>query len=96
MPLRYKQRLITHLKHDSYQPADIETLIRDLRIGDDEREAFTEAVNALAADGLFDPAAVRALWEAHLSGRASHQTVLWNILMMQTWRSGRQVTRACA
>lgn len=51
MPLRYKQRLITHLKHDSYQPADIETLIRDLRIGDDEREAFTEAVNALAADG---------------------------------------------
>ncbi|MCA8934121.1 MAG: asparagine synthetase B, partial [Rhodospirillaceae bacterium] len=54
------------------------------------------APQALAADGLFDPAAVRALWEAHLSGRASHQTVLWNILMMQTWRSGRQVTRACA
>ncbi len=51
MPIRFKQRLIAHLKHDSYTPSDIQTLIRDLRIDEADAEAFKEAVNDLAESG---------------------------------------------
>lgn len=51
MPLRFKQRLMAHLKHDTYSPADIDTLIRDLRIEPEDQDAFREAVNALAESG---------------------------------------------
>lgn len=40
---------------------------------------------ALAADGLLDPAPVRAMWQRHLSGR-NVQYALWNVLMYQAWR----------
>lgn len=40
---------------------------------------------ALAADGLLDPAPVRAMWQRHLSGR-NVQYGLWNVLMYQAWK----------
>lgn len=40
---------------------------------------------ALAADGLLDPQAIRAMWKHHLSGR-NVQYALWNVLMYQAWR----------
>ena len=40
---------------------------------------------ALAADGLLDPAPIRAMWHRHLSGR-NVQYALWNVLMYQAWR----------
>lgn len=43
------------------------------------------APEALAADGLIDPAPVRAMWQKHLSGR-NVQYALWNVLMYQAWR----------
>lgn len=39
----------------------------------------------LTADGLLQVDAVRALWQAHLSGRGGGQHALWNILMFQAW-----------
>lgn len=41
---------------------------------------------SLAADGLLDPAPVRAAWTEHLSGRRNNQYRLWTVLMLQAWR----------
>ena len=39
----------------------------------------------LAAEGYFDPAAVRARWRDHLSGRSDASAALWAVLMFQAW-----------
>jgi asparagine synthase (glutamine-hydrolysing) len=39
----------------------------------------------LAAEGFFEPAAVRALWEGHQSGRRERPELLWHVLMFQAW-----------
>lgn len=39
----------------------------------------------LAEEGFFRPERVRELWAQHLSGRASWQYHLWDILMFQAW-----------
>ena len=36
--------------------------------------------------GLLDPAAVRRLWEDHLTGRANRAYGLWAVLMFEAWR----------
>ncbi|MBM3560492.1 MAG: asparagine synthetase B, partial [Alphaproteobacteria bacterium] len=41
---------------------------------------------ALATSGLFDVAAVRAVWQAHLGGARNHQYLLWPVLMFESWR----------
>ena len=43
------------------------------------------AEKQLRDDGLFDPGAVRAAWQQHLSGRRNLQHELWSILMFQAW-----------
>ena len=45
---------------------------------------------ALAADGLFDPAVIRARWQAHLAGREDATQPLWSVLMFQAWRAARR------
>lgn len=49
MPLRFKARLLQHLKHESYEPARVPTLVRDL--GVDDPAEFAEAVRQLEAEG---------------------------------------------
>lgn len=39
----------------------------------------------LAAQGLFAPAAVRALVDAHCSGRADLRKPLWTLMVLQLW-----------
>ena len=40
---------------------------------------------ALATEGFFHAAEVRATWQQHLSGKADWQHLLWPILMFQAW-----------
>jgi asparagine synthase (glutamine-hydrolysing) len=39
----------------------------------------------LRNEGFFNADFVRAIWKAHLMGRRNHQSLLWSILMFQTW-----------
>ena len=44
------------------------------------------AESRLREAGYFDPAAVRAVWRAHLAGGQNLQYLLWAILSFETWR----------
>ena len=48
------------------------------------------APQALAADGLLDPALVRSRWDEHLSGRRNWQHSLWTVLQLQAWRQANR------
>ena len=39
----------------------------------------------IARRGLFEPAAIAQLIGEHLSGRANHRKILWNLLMFDAW-----------
>jgi asparagine synthase (glutamine-hydrolysing) len=39
----------------------------------------------LKTEGYFDAALVRRAWNAHLSGRSDQHSLLWNVLMFQSW-----------
>ncbi len=41
---------------------------------------------ALEELGVAQPTAVRAVWQAHVSGKANAQYGLWTVLMLQSWR----------
>ncbi len=43
------------------------------------------APDRLARQGLFAPAAVRALVDAHVEGRSDLRKPLWTILVLQLW-----------
>ncbi len=43
--------------------------------------------DALAAGGLIDPAPVRAAWAEHQSGKRDRSYELWDVLMLESWRS---------
>lgn len=40
---------------------------------------------SIRAQGFFNPAPVRTLWEQHVSGRHDRSAYLWNVLMFQAW-----------
>jgi ribonuclease R len=52
MPLRYKSRLLSHLAHGTYTPADAGALAAELRIEDPAD--FTAALGELAGQGLIE------------------------------------------
>ncbi|MBE88964.1 MAG: asparagine synthase (glutamine-hydrolyzing) [Rhodospirillaceae bacterium] len=41
----------------------------------------------IPSDGWLDPQPVQAIWDEHLKGHRNWQFELWNILMLQAWRS---------
>ena len=42
--------------------------------------------DAMAADGILDPAPVQRAWREHLGGHMNRQYALWNVLMFQAWK----------
>ena len=46
--------------------------------------------DSLKAQGIFNPAAVRALMDEHISGRADLRKPLWTLLVFQLWWQARQ------
>ena len=44
------------------------------------------AESRLHSAGYFDAAAIRRIWDEHVSGRANRQYLLWNVLMFEAWR----------
>jgi ribonuclease R len=51
MPLRFTQRILDHLAHPTYRPSFVKAIARDMRIAMEDREAFHEALDNLAAQG---------------------------------------------
>lgn len=45
---------------------------------------------ALADEGLFDVAVIRARWLSHLEAREDATQPLWSVLMYQAWRAGQR------
>jgi asparagine synthase (glutamine-hydrolysing) len=39
----------------------------------------------LLEEGYFKAHYIRDLWQAHLSGKRNHQSLLWSVLMFQAW-----------
>lgn len=39
----------------------------------------------LHSEGYLRPEPIRAMWQEHLSGRRSRHTMIWNVLMFQSW-----------
>ena len=50
------------------------------------------AESELTRDNMFNPALIRARWDAHVSGRENWQYVLWTVLMMQAWLKAERET----
>lgn len=51
MPLRFRQRILTHLSHDTYRPAPAREIAKQLRIEGAERDIFHQAIDQLAEFG---------------------------------------------
>lgn len=45
------------------------------------------AERRLQEGGLVDPVVVRRVWHEHLSGRRNWQYLLWDVLMLEAWRT---------
>jgi ribonuclease R len=52
MSLKYERRLLEHLKHERYEPANVETIARDLGIPEEEHPALKAAIDDLVARKL--------------------------------------------
>jgi len=52
------------------------------------------SVQKLNEYGYFDPESVRRLWNQHQCRWSNHASVLWSILMFQTWYSKQLRARA--
>jgi len=54
MSLRFRARILDHLSHDDYRPAEIDDLARLLRIPEADHTPFHEAVEELASQALLE------------------------------------------
>ncbi len=51
MPIRFTHRILEHLAHSGYRPASQKQIAREMRVEDDEREVFKEAIARLRDEG---------------------------------------------
>ncbi len=54
MPLRFTRRILDHLAHSGYRPAPVEAAARELRVADEDRPLFEEAVELLRSQKRLD------------------------------------------
>lgn len=54
MPLRFLHRLLDHLSHEGYRPTTIRNIVKDLRISNEDRQAFDKAVFKAEEDGIIE------------------------------------------
>jgi ribonuclease R len=54
MPIRFRQRILDHLRHDAYRPASIRDVARQLRVADEDMTAFESAVDQLVVAGRLE------------------------------------------
>jgi ribonuclease R len=54
MPIRYRQRILDHLRHDAYRPSIARDVAKQLRIADENLEAFESAVDQLVHSGKLE------------------------------------------
>ncbi|MBM4112332.1 MAG: VacB/RNase II family 3'-5' exoribonuclease [Phycisphaerae bacterium] len=54
MTLRFRARILEHLSHDDYRPAEVEDVARLLRVPAEEHASFHEAIDALASEGSIE------------------------------------------
>ncbi|MDX8466842.1 asparagine synthase (glutamine-hydrolyzing) [Mesorhizobium sp. VK23B] len=50
----------------------------------------------LREDGFFRPEPIRRAWSEHLSGHRNNQYLLWDVLMLQSWREAQEGALAAA
>src|SRR5688572_26713144 len=51
MPLRFTQRILEHLAHENYKPSPSKATARDMRVDDEDRDAFEQAISNLVQEG---------------------------------------------
>ncbi|MDZ4753862.1 MAG: VacB/RNase II family 3'-5' exoribonuclease [Phycisphaerae bacterium] len=51
MPIRYRQRILDHLRHDTYRPVVVRDVAKQLRVADEDLESFQGAVDQLVVSG---------------------------------------------
>ncbi len=54
MPIRFINRLLDHLSHEGYRPTTIRNIVKDLRIAQEDRRAFDDAILKAEEDGLIE------------------------------------------
>ncbi len=54
MPLRFQQRILDHLSHDTYRGEIARDIAASLRVESDERSNFNEAIENLVDEGLIE------------------------------------------
>ena len=57
MSLRYRKRLLEHLKHEGYTPRSVGHLREDLRVSEDDWPEFDGTVKSMAAEGVLEVSA---------------------------------------
>ncbi len=61
MPLRFRQRILDHLRHDRYFPSASNVLADHLRVPPEAKPAFHEALDALVREGAIEEGSDRKL-----------------------------------
>ena len=54
MSLRFTQRIEDHLAYDSYRPADIAEVRRQMRVPQEDADEFARAVEQMASEGRIE------------------------------------------
>jgi ribonuclease R len=54
MPIRFINRLLDHLSHEGYRPTTIRNIVKDLRISQEDRRSFDDAILKAEEDGVIE------------------------------------------